>query len=66
MIVAKYRHDNEMIAISLYGNGKFYILYGLFDDAKENADCYSGGFETFEDAEKTLYTHRPHVRKGGK
>ena len=52
-IVRMYRCENEIITISLYGNGKYYIRYPV---------CTCGGFETLCDAINTLSWHRPKAR----
>ena len=56
-IIARYQADNEHIVIQQYPNGKFYNRYG-YDEQTGVAASTAGGFDTLEDAEKALLSHR--------
>ena len=55
---ARYINDDEEIRIDKYSNGKYYIHYGWMEN-QQSGVCVAGGFDTFDDAEKTLVRHRP-------
>ncbi len=61
-IVAGYRDDNNSIVIKQYPNGKFYNHYG-YDLQRDVSDITAGGFDTFDEAEKLLYKHRPNAER---
>ena len=61
-VIARYLSDDEAIAIMQYPNGKFYNLYG-YDAQSGFSASTAGGFDTFEEAEKALYAHRPKAEK---
>lgn len=61
-IIASYQFDNERIIISRAPNGKYYNHYG-YDEQRDFAMTTAGGFDTFEEAEKALYSHRPKAEK---
>ncbi len=61
-IIASYQFDNERIIISRSPNGKYYNHYG-YDEQRDFAMTTAGGFDTFEEAEKALYSHRPKAEK---
>ena len=56
--VAEYLFDQERIVIFQYPNGQFYNHYG-YDEQRGFSNVTAGGFDTFEEAEKALYSHRP-------
>ena len=60
--VASYQADDERIVIFKYPNGKYYNHYG-YDEQRGFGNTTAGGFDTFEEAEKTLYSHRPKAEK---
>ena len=60
--VAEYLFDQERIVILQSPNGKFYNHYG-YDEQRHFSYATAGGFETFEEAEKALYSHRPKAEK---
>ncbi len=60
--VANYQADDERIVIFRYPNGKYYNHYG-YDEQRGFGNTTAGGFDTFEEAEKTLYSHRPKAEK---
>ncbi|WP_366946654.1 LPD25 domain-containing protein, partial [uncultured Oscillibacter sp.] len=60
--VASYQTDDERIVIFRYPNGKYYNHYG-YDEQRGFGNTTAGGFDTFEEAEKTLYSHRPKAEK---
>ena len=60
--IVRYRSGDELIVISRYPNGKYYNRYG-YDEAHNFANTTAGGFDTFEEAEKMLYSHRPQAEK---
>ena len=60
--VAEYLFDQERIVISKFPNGKFYNHYG-YDEQRDFSHATAGGFDTFEEAEKALYAHRPKAEK---
>lgn len=60
--VAEYQSDQKRIVIFRYPNGKFYNRYG-YNEQSDFADTTVGSFDTFEEAEKTLYFHRPKAEK---
>ena len=57
-VIARYKSDNESIAIVHAPNGKYFNHYG-YDEDNGSFVSSAGGFDTFEEAEKTLYAHRP-------
>ena len=57
-IVAYYKSDDENIVIVQASNGKYFNHYGYDEDNNSFASA-AGGFDTFEEAEQTLYVHRP-------
>ena len=57
-IVAYYKSDDENIVIVQAANGKYFNHYGYDEDNNSFASA-AGGFDTFEEAEQTLYAHRP-------
>ena len=57
-VIARYQSDNEIIAIVQAANGKYFNQYG-YDEGNGSFASTAGGFDTFEDAEKALYAHRP-------
>ena len=57
-IVAYYKSDDENIVIVQASNGKYFNHYGYDEDNNSFASA-AGGFDTFEEAEQTLYAHRP-------
>ncbi len=57
-IVAYYKSDDENIVIVQAANGKYFNHYGYDEDSNSFASA-AGGFDTFEEAEQTLYAHRP-------
>ena len=57
-IVAYYKSDDENIVIVQASNGKYFNHYGYDGDSNSFASA-AGGFDTFEEAEQTLYAHRP-------
>ena len=60
--VAEYQFDQDRIVIFQYPNGQFYNHYG-FDEQRGFSNATAGGFDTFEEAEKALYSHRPKAEK---
>ena len=60
--VASYQADDEHIVIFRYPNGKYYNHYG-YDEQHGIGSTTAGGFDTFEEAEKALYSHRPKAEK---
>ena len=60
--IASYQADDERIIIFRYPNGKFYNHYG-YDEQRGISSATAGGFGTFEEAEKTVYSHRPTAEK---
>ncbi len=60
--VAEYQFDQERIVIFQYPNGQFYNHYG-YDEQRGFSQTTAGGFDTFEEAEKALYSHRPKAEK---
>lgn len=59
---AEYLSDQERIVIFQSHNGKFYNHYG-YDEHRGFSNATAGGFDTFEEAEKALYSHRPKAEK---
>lgn len=57
-IVAYYKSDDENIVIEQASNGKYFNHYG-YDEDNNSFVSAAGGFDTFEEAEQTLYAHRP-------
>ena len=57
-IVAYYKSDDENIVIVQASNGKYFNHYG-YDENNNSFASAAGGFDTFEEAEQTLYAHRP-------
>lgn len=60
--VAEYLSDQERIAVFRYPNGKFYNHYGYHEQI-EVPSTVAGGFDTFEEAQATVYAHRPKAEK---
>ena len=61
-IVVRYSSGSEIIAIVQASNGKYFNHYG-YDDKNGSSATIAGAFDTFEYAEKTLYSHRPKAEK---
>ncbi len=61
-IIARYLSGNETVVIMQYPNGKYYNRYG-YDEQRDTANTTAGGFDTFDEAEKALYSHRPKAEK---
>ena len=59
---AGYLADEEYLAILRYPNGKYYNHYG-YDEETDFSNSTVGGFDTFEEAERTLYAHRRSAKK---
>ena len=57
-VIVRYKSDNESIAIVQAPNGKYFNYYG-YDENNGSFVSSAGGFDTFEEAAKTLYAHRP-------
>lgn len=57
-VIARYQSDTESIAIVQAPNGKYFNHYGYNEETGSFAST-AGGFDTFEEAEKNLYAHRP-------
>ncbi|WP_347565222.1 LPD25 domain-containing protein [Pseudoflavonifractor sp. 60] len=60
--VAEYLFDQERIVIIQSPNGKYYNHYG-YDEQRGFSHAIAGGFDTLEEAEKTLLAHRPRAEK---
>ena len=60
--VAEYLSDQERIAVFRYPNGQFYNHYGYHEQI-EASSAVAGGFDTFEEAQATVYAHRPKAEK---
>ena len=60
--VAEYLSDQERIAVFRYPNGQFYNHYGYHEQI-EVPSAVAGGFDTFEEAQATVYAHRPKAEK---
>ena len=56
-VIARYQSNTESIAIVQASNGKYFNYYG-YDEETGSFASTAGGFDTFEEAEKTLYAHR--------
>ena len=54
---AEYLFDQERIVVFQSPSGKFYNHYG-YDVQSRFSNVIAGGFDTFEEAEKALYSHR--------
>ena len=61
-IIARYSSGNEVIAIVQAPNGRYFNHYG-YDEETGNSATIAGAFDTFEYAERALYTHRPKAEK---
>ena len=61
-IIARYLSGDEAVVIMQYPNGKYYNRYG-YDEQRDTANTTAGGFDTFDEAEKALYSHRPKAEK---
>ncbi len=61
-IVARYKTDSEVIAIKRYPNGLYYNHYG-YNEQRGFGSCTAGGFESFAEAERMVFRHRPLARK---
>ena len=61
--LARYYGEGETILIRQYPNGQYYVQY-CYDDQDNTVYATAGGFDTFEQAEAALYTHRPQAKKG--
>ena len=57
-VIARYQSDTESIAIVQAPNKKYFNHYG-YDEETGSFASTAGGFDTFEEAEKALYAHRP-------
>ena len=60
--LARYYGEGETILIRQYPNGQYYVQY-CYDDQDDTVYATAGGFDTFEQAEAALYTHRPQAKK---
>ncbi len=60
--IARYHTDGETILIQQYPNGQYYIHY-CYADQNDAVYATAGDFATFEEAEKTMYSHRPQAEK---
>ena len=60
--VARYRSYGEIILIRQYPNGQYHVHY-CYEYDEGNPYATAGGFDTFEEAEATLYSHRPQAEK---
>ena len=60
--VATYYSDDERIEIKKYPNGFFYNHYG-YNPQTDTAYSVAGPFDTLEEAEETLKSHRPQAEK---
>ena len=60
--VARYRSYGEIILIRQYPNGQYHVHY-CYDYDEGSPYATAGGFDTFEEAEDTLYSHRPQAEK---
>ena len=60
--VARYRSYGEIILIRQYPNGQYHVHY-CYDYDEGSPYATAGGFDTFEEAEATLYSHRPQAEK---
>ena len=60
--LARYYGEGETILIRQYPNGQYYVQY-CYDDQDNTVYATAGGFDTFEQAEAALYTHRPQAKK---
>lgn len=60
--LARYYGEGETILIRKYPNGQYYVQY-CYDDQDNTVYATAGGFDTFEQAEAALYTHRPQAKK---
>ncbi len=61
-LIDQYHAYGETILIQQYPNSQYYIHY-CYDDQDGAVYATAGGFDTFEEAEKTLYSHRPKAEK---
>ena len=61
-VIARYLSGDEAVVIMQYPNGKYYNRYG-YDGQRGIANTTAGGFDTFDEAEKALYSHRPKAEK---
>ena len=61
-LCARYYGEGETILIRQYPNGQYYVQY-CYDDQDNTVYATAGGFDTFEQAEAALYTHRPQAKK---
>ena len=59
---AEYLFDQERIVVFQSPSGKFYNHYG-YDVQSGFSNVIAGGFDTFEEAEKALYSHRPKAER---
>ena len=60
--LARYYGEGETILIRQYPNGQYYVQY-CYDDQDNTVYATAGGFDTFEQAEAALYTHRPQAKR---
>lgn len=60
--LARYYGEGETILIRQYPNGQYYVQY-CYDDQDNTVYATASGFDTFEQAEAALYTHRPQAKK---
>ncbi|MFQ7454010.1 MAG: hypothetical protein ACLRNQ_24435 [Flavonifractor plautii] len=61
--LARYYGEGETILIRQYPNGQYYVQY-CYDDQDNTVYATASGFDTFEQAEAALYTHRPQAKRG--
>ena len=61
-LCARYYGEGETILIRQYPNGQYYVQY-CYDDQDNTVYATASGFDTFEQAEAALYTHRPQAKK---
>ena len=62
LTVERYLSDDESIVIQKYPNGQYHNRYG-YNEQNGNAASTAGGFETLEEAENALLSHRPSAVK---
>lgn len=61
-LCTRYYGEGETILIRQYPNGQYYVQY-CYDDQDNTVYATASGFDTFEQAEAALYTHRPQAKK---
>ncbi len=64
MIIARYKTDSEVIVIKPYPNGLYYNHYG-YNEQRDISGCVAGGFESFAEAERMVFRHRPLAKQVG-